>query len=124
MHPIKNYYFFVGSFLYLMIQLTRRLSIKTPSFINSYLTDFLFIPLLLLLTIWLIRLIKRDENLILSISMLIFNWIVVSIVFEYYLPQKNSLYIGDKLDVLMYFLGTICFYFLQNKIVQKKLPKN
>ena len=115
MHPLKNYYFITGCLLYLFVQLCRTLSIKFPILINSYLTDLLFIPLLLFFTIWLLRIIKRDKKIKLSVFKLIFTWLFISIVFEYYLPQKNSIYTADIVDVFMYFFGTVSFYFLQKK---------
>jgi hypothetical protein len=116
MHPIKNYYFIGGSSVYLFIQWIRSSTLNLPPFINDYWSDFLFVPLLLFFTVWALRIIKRDQSIVISNPMLFFVWLFVSFIFEYYLPQKSTIYSSDNIDVFMYFLGTVSFYFLQKKI--------
>lgn len=117
MHPVKNSYFILGSLSYLLLQFCRQQHLFIPKLINSYATDLLFMPLLFMATLWLTRIVKRTPNLVFSIPMLIVVFVYVSVVFEYYLPQKSSIYVQDSIDVLMYLLGTILFYFLQKKTV-------
>jgi hypothetical protein len=116
MHPIKNSYYILGSLSYLLIQFCRQQDLIIPELLNNYVTDFLFMPLLLLTTLWLTRLIKRKKQLVFSVPMLITVFIYVSFVFEYYLPQTSTVYTADYLDIVMYFFGTVFYYFLQKKI--------
>lgn len=117
MHPIKNFFFLGGSLLYLLIQIFRYFAFPLPSLINGYLTDFLFPILLFLFTLWLLRIIKRDNQIKLTNLMLIVGCVFVSVVFEFFLPLKNGVYVADKLDVIMYSLGTFSFSFLQKKFL-------
>lgn len=117
MHPIKNGYFIGSSIGYLIIQFLRYQNVPIPEIINSYGTDFLFMPLLLLFSLWLTRVIKREKKIFFSKLMLLVVFVYISIVFEFYLPQKSNIYVQDKIDIVMYFLGTVSFYFLQKKVV-------
>lgn len=120
MHPIKNSCFISFSVIYLLIQLARKLQFQLPELINSYVTDLLFMPLLLLFALWLTRIIKRDQSIKLTITMVLVVFVLVSTIFEYYLPLSNNIYTADSIDVLMYLLGGIIFYYLQNRIFETK----
>ncbi|MCT4581561.1 MAG: hypothetical protein N4A35_09105 [Flavobacteriales bacterium] len=121
MHPVKNIYFIVFSVVYLFVQLFRKLEVQLPELLNSYGTDLLFMPLLLSFALWMTRLIKRDHALTLTLPMLLVTFLFVSFIFEYYLPARSSIYTADKIDVVMYFLGGIIFYYLQNRIFGSKV---
>lgn len=116
MHTIRNGYFIGGSICYLIIQFLRFQNVQVPVFINSYGTDLLFMPLLFLFSHWLTRIIKRIPDLKFSIGMLFVVFIYISFIFEIYLPQTSKVYVQDDIDVAMYFLGTIGFYFLQKRV--------
>lgn len=121
MHPIFNRFFLLGSLSYISIQFTRWQKCKIPVFINNYLTDFLFIPLLLMFTLFLLRIIKREKVLKLNVTMLLVSVVFTSFVFEYYLPQKSNIYTSDMYDVFVYGLGGVSFYFLQQKMQPVRL---
>lgn len=116
MHPVKNNIFVVFSIIYLIIQGARKFSFYIPELLNSYLTDFLFIPLLLMFSLWLTRVVKRDLTIKLTTPMIVISVILISFIFEYYLPQTSLLYTADKIDVLMYLLGGLSYYYIQNCI--------
>lgn len=118
MHPIKNVFFITFSAIYLTIQLIRKLKVEIPEVINSYVTDFLFMPLLLMFSLWLTRVVKRDLTIKLTIPMIVISVILISFIFEYYLPKTSLLYTADKIDVLMYLLGGVSYYYIQNRIFE------
>ncbi len=39
----------------------------------------------------------------------LFTFLVLSIVFEYYLPRRSELQVGDGWDIVMYAVGTVFF---------------
>lgn len=115
MSILKNVYFISFILLYLFVQFCRHYKIYLPEIINSYFTDFLFMPLLLILTLHITRKIKRDNNIVFSIPMLLVAFLYVSFIFEYYFPNFNSKHTADKIDVVMYFFGTIFYYIIQKR---------
>ncbi|GAB5557510.1 MAG: hypothetical protein SchgKO_17230 [Schleiferiaceae bacterium] len=44
----------------------------------------------------------------------LFTFFVLSIVFEYYLPQSSELQVGDGWDIVMYAMGTVFFMIFFN----------
>ncbi len=121
MHPIKNTYFIAFSVAYLLIQSCRKLGVYLPELLNSYGTDLLFMPLLLSFSLWMTRFIKRDKTIILTVPMLLVVLLFVSFIFEYYLPMRSPIYTADKMDVVMYLLGGIIFYYFQSRIFGNKV---
>ena len=88
-------------------------------FIKHYLTDLLFVPAMCLFALIFLRLIRRDNSLLIPISFVILQTIFVSIYFEWYLPTyhgRPGWYTADWLDILMYFLGAVLFTFIQRKL--------
>lgn len=119
MHPINNWFFKSTSFFYLSVFIGRRAGWKYPDLINSYATDLIFLPMLLMFVLWLTRIVKRNPTLGLSNIMIFVVFVYVSVVFEYFLPLQNKIYTADWLDVLMYGLGSIFFYFFQKRFLLK-----
>jgi len=69
----------------------------------------------LMFTLWLTRIIKRDPKLVFSNYLIFTIFLYVTLVFEFFLPLKNSIHIADWVDILMYGLGGAIFLFLQKK---------
>lgn len=90
-------------------------SIELPIWLTSYLADLLSMPILLTTCLGVVRLVKNDNEIVLTPAMLFAAWLYTSFLFEYYLPLQSSIYTGDKLDVVMYGAGSLGFYFLQLK---------
>ena len=108
-------YFILSVVLYLLIRILRLFEIQIPEIINSHLTDFLFIPILLTLSLVGVRILKRDECVLLTKGMVISSLIIVSLVFELIMPFRSVLYVKDYWDIAAYGLGTAAFWFLQRK---------
>jgi hypothetical protein len=68
-----------------------------------------------------IRLIKCDKTIVISTGMIFIQVLLVSVYFEWYLPKYKSHvhpYTSDLWDVVMYVLGGILFWGLQQRFLQ------
>lgn len=99
------------------------LEIEQSSFIKDHLADLVCMPLVFVLIRWIITKIKGFERWrklpLIAVVMVTVYW---SVYFEYYLPSKSSLYIGDDIDIAMYFIGSFVFLLFQNMANTNKLP--
>jgi hypothetical protein len=73
-------------------------------------------PLLLSYTLILIRKIKKLPEFVLSWQMIAFATVYVSVVFEVMLPYFSKRFTRDLVDVVMYVLGGIVYYWGQKKL--------
>ena len=53
--------------------------------------------------------------------MQVFTLIYVSILFEWVLPKINAKYTADYYDIIMYIVGLLVFYFIQNILKKDEL---
>jgi len=114
----KAYFFLLFLIaLYIAAGIFRFYSVTGSYFIRFHLTDLLFIPAQLTFTLILLRYIKRNHQLMLPTGFIWVNFILMSALFEWYLPVcKNSpRQTADVVDVLMYFSGTLLFILLQKR---------
>lgn len=112
MKTLKNKFFITGVAISFVVYVLQRLKVNLPLFINNYLNDILSIPITLFVVLAVIRGIK-GENYKLSKPMIISVVIYYSIYFEYYLPQFNTRYTADYIDVICYCLGGVLFHLIQ-----------
>lgn len=86
------------------------------SLIKSYLNDLLALPIILHLALIPMKyLVMKDENHALGIFNIGITFLAVSLVFEWWLPNKSDQYTADYFDVLCYATGSIWFYFAIDK---------
>ena len=115
MNRYTTYYFYfsllVGSLVYSFQKFT---AIQVPMYLNNYLNDFLFTPIILFVCLKVIIAIKRDIQYRLPLWIILYVCLMVSLAFEYYFPKILMRYTSDLIDVLLYFLSGFLFYFLQN----------
>lgn len=84
--------------------------------IDSYLDPVLMMPISLHILLWERRYcLGRTGDYTFSKSMLLYYFLLVSILFEIVFPAIQPKFIADWLDVLCYGLGTFFFYFWMNK---------
>ncbi len=102
-------------FLYLLIQVGRKIGLFLPELANNYLTDILCMPILLSLTLMILRLVKKNNQLWFDAYKISFALLYVSFVFEWWLPKSSTQYTSDFIDVLCYAVGSLVFYFYQYK---------
>ena len=107
--------YFTMVFIALTIYTMQRLQVSLPFLVNNYGNDLLYLPLVLGAIEFLIRRLKRDSSFKLSLGFVIFLACAYSIYFEYYLPKVNTRYTADCVDVILYFVGGIGYFFIGNK---------
>lgn len=109
------FWFFSAILLYVFVRVVRMSDNNLPDFLNSYLTDLICLPLALMICLNVVRFLKRDAEFKLGILPIAILFVEYSLIFELIAPYKSNLYTGDAVDVLMYLIGAIAFYFLQSK---------
>ena len=107
--------YFTMVFIALTIYTMQRLNLSLPTIVNNYGNDLLYLPLVLGAIEFLIRRLKRDSSFKLSLGFVIFLACAYSIYFEYYLPKANARYTADWIDVFLYLVGGIGYFFIGNK---------
>ena len=109
-------YFILSVALYLLIRILRLFEIHIPEILNSHLTDFLFMPILLTVSLIGVRVIKRNKLINLTIGMIFVSTVFVSFMFEIFMPSRSSLFIKDYWDVVAYIIGALFFYIVQSRL--------
>ena len=107
--------YFIMCIVALTIYTLQRLQVSLPFLVNNYGNDLLYLPLVLGAIEFLIRRLKRESSFKLSLGFVIFLACAYSIYFEYYLPKVNTRYTADCVDVILYFVGGIGYFFIGNK---------
>ncbi len=97
----------------------QKMSAALPEWTNNYLNDFLCMPIVLFIGQFTVRKLKRNNALRLPWPLILTLTLFYSIYFEYYLPSFNLRYTADFLDIILYFLGSAFFYFMENKLMVK-----
>jgi hypothetical protein len=116
-------YIIIATALYAIHLLCKFNNISVPVWFSSYFADFLCMPLLLSYTLILIRKIKKLPEFVLSWQMIVFATVYVSVVFEVVLPYFSLRFRGDWVDVGMYILGGIVYYWGQKKYNKEELSE-
>ena len=94
--------------------------LSIPVWVNNYFADLLCLPILLSITLMLMRKFLRKANFLFSPLMVFFVWAYVSFVFEFLLPTISFSYTADPTDVFMYGIGGFSFWLLQRPLFIKK----
>lgn len=112
---ILTYYFIVSIAIGSIIYVAQKLSVKLPSFINNYMNDFLIIPMVLTVCLFVLQWSRSDKSFQISLGVIFYICIVYSALFEFILPKYFTRYTADILDVILYFAGGLVFFVLQKK---------
>lgn len=112
-----TYYFIFSVLLGSAIYTCEKLEIILPDFLRFYVNDFLIIPIVLTIVLWIVRKAKGNAQQQLSFWNIIYLCVLYSVLFEYWFPKYLVRYTFDLLDIVMYFIGGFVFYFLQKKNV-------
>lgn len=110
-----TYYFIFSVVIGSSIYAASFFGIDLPNFIQFYINDFLIIPIVLTCCLFLIRKLKRDITFQISLLNILYLSLLYSIIFEYWLPKFHDRYTSDFIDVVLYFLSGMVFYFLQKE---------
>ncbi|MDR3695347.1 hypothetical protein [Mucilaginibacter sp.] len=115
MKTLLNPWFIAGCLVWLMIKITRILDAPV-TYLNDYLTDFFAVPVITNIGLWLQRVfIIKNNYYVLSPLQVTFMVIYISLLFEGLLPRISKIYTADWVDVLLYCMGGLFFYFIMNK---------
>lgn len=97
------------------IYLCQRIDITLYPWVNNYVNDFLTLPIILSISLFIVRKIKKDPLLTLPITLVLLVASFYSVYFEYYLPKVTTRYTQDPIDVALYFLGGLVYYFINKR---------
>jgi hypothetical protein len=106
---VKRFYFPVFVTIALVVYTLQRFSVALPSLINNYLNDLLCMPIVLKIAQLAVRYLKKDGHLQLPIALVGILTLGYACYFEWFLPQFNSRYTADGIDVFLYFTGALFF---------------
>ena len=103
-----------------LIHLAQQWSLALPLWVNNYMNDFFCMPIVLFVCQYAVRKLKSHLKFRLSLPLILSVTLYYAIYFEYYLPKINPRYTADPLDVVLYFLGALFFYFTENRVRKAK----
>lgn len=111
---LKYYFIFclsVGTLIY-FLQLNQY---SLPAIINNYVNDFLIIPIVLFLSLVVLRWSRNNKNFTLSLPTILYVCFFYSFLFEFIFPKYLTRYTKDFVDVIVYFASGFLFYYLQKQ---------
>ncbi|MEG9328079.1 hypothetical protein V6B16_09045 [Salinimicrobium catena] len=108
-----NYLFITFSTLFIAGEIFSYLTFTQPWWIRNYLNDLLCMPVVLGICLHLVRFMKNDRTIRISLFTTISLAVFYSLYFEIILPPITERYTADVFDVLLYFTGALLFYFMQ-----------
>ena len=114
---VLPYYFVFSLAIGSLIYLAQKLAIELPVIVNNYVNDFLIIPIVLIVSLYVLRWSRNDANYQISIGAILYLCSFYAVIFEYVLPKFHPRYTADIIDVVLYFMGGIIFYYLQKHSV-------
>ena len=107
------YYFtfsvITGAFIYF----STYFNIQLPRIIRHYVNDFLIIPIILFISLQILKWSKNDKNYKLPLVIILYVCFMYSVLFEFVFPKYLARYTKDFIDVFLYFASGFIFYFLQ-----------
>ena len=112
---ILTYYFIVSIIIGSLIYVAQKLSVKLPFIINNYVNDFLIIPIVLTVCLFILQWSRNDKSFQISLGVVFYICVMYSVLFEFVLPKYYTRYTADVLDVVLYFAGGFVFFVLQKK---------
>lgn len=101
----------LGSFVYL----ASLFKVELPGFIRFYVNDFLIVPIVLSICLYILRWSRANKKYCIPIWGILYVSLFYSLVFEFFLPQTNIRYTSDIIDVVLYFVSGFLFYYLQKE---------
>ena len=119
MRIFLNPYFIICATLSLILLICEGLGISFPWLIKDYAGDLLSVPVVLTPTLFILRIFKRDKNLLLSKTMILFAFAYFVVLFEFILPSYSSRYTQDYMDIAMYAIGTFIYHRSQDDWIAK-----
>lgn len=119
MKRILHVYFIISLCLGTVVYFATKYHIELPRVVRFYLNDFLIIPIVLSVSLWVLRWSKNDKNYVIPIWIILYMCALYAILYEFILPKTYLRYTADFIDVVLYFVSGVIFYNLQKKTVNK-----
>lgn len=107
-------FFWVLTAIYLSNRWLEWSAFPRPNWLRFYLDDLLCLPLILTVTLFVLRIFYGPQRR-LSFYHILFAVLYVAIIFEVILPQFMDRYTADFLDLFFYAMGGALFYLFLNK---------
>jgi hypothetical protein len=117
--PVKTWFYLALWLLFWSHQVLEKLNLSS-AFMRSYLDDLLVVPIVLPFVLAILRLLYYQKIAFLNLFMIVSFVLLLSIFFEYILPQRSALYTADSWDIVCYMIGGIVFWFYQGYLHRKQ----
>lgn len=98
----------------LLLIILQKTGVLVP-FVSNYFTDLLAVPIICNLALAFQRRFVESAGYRFKPGHIIFVVAYTAIVFEWLMPQLTTCYTADWVDVVLYGLGGLLFWFLMNK---------
>ena len=120
MKTLLNPWFITGCLTWAVVLTFRHIGQPLP-FINGFINDAFAIPVVANLGLWFMRVfIIKNNYYVLADGYVIFIVAYVALLFEGLLPYISKTYTADWIDVFLYIIGGVFFYFVMNKPIFEK----
>ncbi|WP_298780439.1 hypothetical protein [uncultured Polaribacter sp.] len=113
MKKILLYYFYCSIFTGTLVYFLQYFDVILPKIIGFYLNDFLIIPIVLFISLQVLKWSKNDKNYTISLPIVLYVCLIYSILFEFVFPKYLARYTKDFVDVILYFASGFLYYKLQ-----------
>lgn len=107
--------FIVFCIVGLGIYIAQHYRVQLPLLLNNYLNDFLIIPIVLTICLYILRFTRDNTKYTISSVITLLLCVFYSLFFEVLMPRINERYTADFFDVIAYFSGGFWFFFVQRK---------
>lgn len=92
--------------------------------VHAYMDDLICIPVILFPFLFLYKMLVK--NAILPLSYIISACVIICVVFELVLPSMHAHHTSDYVDMVLYAMGALLFYFMQKPFgtsTQQSIPR-
>jgi hypothetical protein len=98
------------------LYVSQQLQLPLPNWMYFYINDFLCMPIVLSLCLAISRIIKKTETLYVPLLVVLILTTYFTIYFEWLLPSVSTRYTFDIIDISLYYLGSLLFFYFQRKL--------
>lgn len=96
----------VMAICFIITWVDRNSSFNLPTLMQSYLADLFCIPLILFITLSIVRSFKKNRAFRFSMLHVLFAFVWISVLCEWIIPVLFNHYVADGWDVVMYAMGS------------------
>lgn len=108
-------YFLTSIILGISVYFAQKNEVYLSKIIHNYLNDFLIIPIVLTISLYILRWSRNNKKYTIPILLILYVCSFYAIIFEAVLPKINQRYTADFIDVLLYYISGLVFNYLQKK---------